>query len=131
MFSAYQYLWLFALYGNIFTSTILNNEIEGESCNLPKGLVNEIRSYRPIVDKIINTVTNGKYKGETYRELAEFVDKFGARLFGTQNLENAIDYMLDKMESYDLENVHGENVTTPHWIRYVVVEYPLNINYNK
>lgn len=49
--------------------------------------------------------------------LAEFTDKFGARLAGSQNLEDAIDYMVEKMKSAGLDNVHTENATVPHWER--------------
>jgi carboxypeptidase Q len=34
-------------------------------------------------------------------------------------LENAIDYMLEKMEKMGLEDVHGEPVVVPHWVRLV------------
>lgn len=97
-------------------ASILDNMVE-DSCNLPVGLVEEIRSYGPVVNKIIDTVTKGYHKGKTYNELAEFVDKFGARQAGTQNLEDSIDFLLNKFPKYGLENVHGENVTIPHWVR--------------
>ncbi|KAJ8917135.1 hypothetical protein NQ315_012627 [Exocentrus adspersus] len=54
---------------------------------------------------------------KTTGELADFVDKFGARLSGTQNLEDSIDYMLALLKEYGLDNVHGEEVTVPHWER--------------
>ncbi|XP_028133815.1 carboxypeptidase Q [Diabrotica virgifera virgifera] len=89
------------------------------SCNLSSDLLKEIRSYQGTVDQIINATTQGLFKGKTYDELAYFVDKFGARQAGSQVLEDSIDYLLDLMQStgYDLDNVHGENVTIPHWIR--------------
>lgn len=90
-----------------------NNKIN--ECNLPIELKNEIASYAPTVQNIINSATNGSFKGVTFNELAVFVDKFGNRITGSQNLENAIDYMLEK--SKNLDNVHGEEVTVPHWIR--------------
>lgn len=49
--------------------------------------------------------------------MAQFVDTFGARVSGTDNLENAIDYVLAKMDEVGLENVHGEKVLVPHWVR--------------
>lgn len=49
--------------------------------------------------------------------LAEFIDKFGSRMTGSQSLENAIDYMVDKLAEVGLENVHTENATVPHWER--------------
>ena len=38
-------------------------------------------------------------------------------LTGTQNLENAIDYMLGALEKDGLDNVHGEEVNVTHWLR--------------
>lgn len=95
---------------------ISTNEVEDE-CNLSPKLIEEIKSYAPIVNQIINEATNGSFKGVTYDELAKFVDKFGGRLSGTKNMEDSIDYMLDLMQQYKLENVHGEDVSVPHWER--------------
>lgn len=49
--------------------------------------------------------------------LAEFTDQFGGRLSGSQNLENAIDFMVKKLKDVGLDNVHTENATVPHWER--------------
>lgn len=96
---------------------IADNKVE--ECSLPQDLINEIASYAPTVQKIIRTSVNGSFKGVTYNELARFVDKFGNRISGSQNLENAIDYMINKSIASGLDNVHGEEVKVPHWIRYV------------
>ncbi|XP_046435612.1 carboxypeptidase Q-like [Neodiprion fabricii] len=93
----------------------IDNEVD--QCSLPENLVKEIESYAPTVNKIINETVNGLYKGTTWQELATFVDKFGPRLSGSQVLENAIDYMLDKLVKHGLENVHGEEAVLPHWVR--------------
>lgn len=87
-------------------------------CNLSQTLIDEIRGYQTVANKIFKTLLTGSFKGRTYSELAYFVDRFGSRLAGSQNLENAIDYMLDKMTQDGLENVHGEEVNIPHWVRY-------------
>ena len=88
-------------------------------CNLPRELIDEIRTYAPIVRLIRSVVVddNGPLKNSTWMELEKFVDDFGYRQAGTQNLENSIDYMLDKLRSAKLDNVHGENASVPHWIR--------------
>nr|CAI5820320.1 unnamed protein product [Callosobruchus analis] len=65
-------------------SVTIGSRAENHICDLPKELVEEIRSYQPTVDKIINEVTKGHLKGKTYNSLADFVDKFGARLSGTK-----------------------------------------------
>lgn len=49
--------------------------------------------------------------------LAYLVDTFGPRFSGTPALEDAIDWMLSEMESDGLENVHGEQVMVPRWVR--------------
>lgn len=111
IFLLYFCLLLFLpIYGDIY-----NNEIE--KCNLSNELVSEIQNYQPIANKIIDVVLNGEYKNMTYKHLAEFVDKFGNRMAGTENLENAIDYMLEKLKDVYLENVHSEEVVIPNWIR--------------
>ncbi|XP_063909154.1 carboxypeptidase Q-like [Zophobas morio] len=86
-------------------------------CNLPNELKTEIASYSSTVEKIINAAVNGSFKGVTYQELTLFVDTFGNRIAGSQNLENAIDYMINKSIADGLDNVHGEDVQVPHWVR--------------
>lgn len=49
--------------------------------------------------------------------LSEMVDRFGGRMSGSQNLEEAIDYMVDVMKKAGLDNVHTEDATVPHWER--------------
>lgn len=98
--------------------TVCNiNDNEIDRCNLPQNLITEIRSYQSTVDKIIQETTVGNSKGFTYNELENFVDEFGSRIAGSENLEDAIDYMLNASTAHSLENVHGENVEVPHWIR--------------
>lgn len=99
----------------IVFASIYDNEID--NCNVSTNLKKEIASYGTVVEEIITTLTKGKYKNSTYNHLAEFVDKFGNRIAGSKNLENAIDFMLNKSVTYRLENVHGEEVNVTHWIR--------------
>lgn len=87
------------------------------SCQLPQSLLNEINSYEPVVRAIINEALNGSFKGSTWNELAYFTDTFGPRPSGSEALERSIDYVLNKSIEYGLENVHGEPVTVPHWVR--------------
>ncbi|CAG9853982.1 unnamed protein product [Phyllotreta striolata] len=103
----------------VFTScdTINNDVVQEDECDLPSELIQEIASYQPTVNRIIDSVTKGKHRGQPYKLLEDFIDKFGARQAGTKNLEDSIDYVFDLMRKYNLENVHGENVTVPHWIR--------------
>lgn len=107
-------LFLFAFL-TFVSASVINNEIN--KCNLNSELIEEIQNYQPIVNKIIEEVINGQFQNSTYDYLAEFVDKFGSRLSGTQNLEDSIDYILEKMKGLGLENVHGEPAPVPYWIR--------------
>lgn len=86
-------------------------------CNLSDDIIKEIQSYKPIVDKIIETTTNETFKGRTYELLAEWVDTFGSRLVGTKNLENSIDYLVKMMDQNNITKIYTENATVPHWER--------------
>ncbi|KAF5270400.1 hypothetical protein FQR65_LT05588 [Abscondita terminalis] len=103
-------LWL-TLYAS---SSPLNNEIG--QCNLPFHVKNEIAGYKGIALRIISSI-NGQFKNSTYKMLDDFISAYGNRIAGSENLENAIDYILKKSELYNLENVHGEQVEVPHWVR--------------
>lgn len=52
-----------------------------------------------------------------YERLALLVDQFGPRFSGTESLEMAIDWILQQMEADGLENVRGEEVLVPRWVR--------------
>lgn len=52
-----------------------------------------------------------------FERLAYLVDTFGPRFSGTQSLEDAIDWVLDEMAADGLENVRGEEVMVPRWVR--------------
>ena len=88
-----------------------------KSAELSKSLINEIRSYQDIADKIIDFSLRGAGQNQSYDRLALFTDKFGSRISGSQNLENAIDYMLGQLNKDGLENVHGEDANVTHWMR--------------
>lgn len=108
-------VWLFQVQ---FTIAVDNTETNNvNTCYLPNYLIQEIESYRPLVQSIINETLSGSFKGTTWNELAYFVDKFGPRLSGTATLEESIDYVLNKSTTLGLENVHGEPVDVPHWVR--------------
>ena len=78
-------------------------------------LSNSIKeSYSEITSKIISSVSKDS---TAYKRLAYICDTFGPRLSGSRNLENSIDWILNKMEEDDLENVRGERVKVPTWIR--------------
>ena len=52
-----------------------------------------------------------------FNRLAELCDTFGPRFSGSDNLEKAIDWILTEMNADGLQNVHGEKVMVPKWVR--------------
>ena len=88
-----------------------------KSSPLPAKVIEEIRSYQPIANQIIEYSLHGMGANQSYERLAAFTDKFGSRLSGTKNLEDSIDYILDALEKDGLDNVHGEVVNVTHWKR--------------
>lgn len=71
-------------------------------------------NYRAAADKIIAAALADSL---AYDRLALICDTFGHRISGSENLENAIDWILGRMEKDGLENVHGETVMVPRWVR--------------
>ncbi|KAG0422807.1 hypothetical protein HPB47_001398 [Ixodes persulcatus] len=88
-----------------------------KSSQLPDKLVAEIRGYAPVVNAIIKRVMHGSERNRTYQELVKFVDKFGSRIAGSQNLENSIDYMVTLLSRQGLDAVYTEDAKVPHWER--------------
>ncbi|HUF09575.1 MAG TPA: M28 family metallopeptidase [Rhodothermales bacterium] len=70
--------------------------------------------YRDEATQIIDRLSRDS---EAYDRLADLVDRFGHRFSGSESLENAIDWILEKMEADGLENVRGQKVMVPHWVR--------------
>ncbi|CAK1551626.1 unnamed protein product [Leptosia nina] len=52
-----------------------------------------------------------------YEQFSEFIDKFGARLSGSDVLENSIDYMINLTVASGIDDVTTEEVEVPHWVR--------------
>ena len=71
-------------------------------------------SATDVPTKLIDAATNSDF---AYQRLAQLCDTFGPRFSGTTNLEAAIDWILAQMKKDGLENVHGEKVMVPHWVR--------------
>ncbi|HUQ46789.1 MAG TPA: M20/M25/M40 family metallo-hydrolase [Gemmatimonadaceae bacterium] len=70
--------------------------------------------YRPAANRIIAAAMADS---SAWNRLAEMTDKFGHRLSGSESLERTIDWILVQMKNDGLENVHGEKVMVPHWVR--------------
>lgn len=65
-----------------------------------------------------NLIIDATLKDSTaYNRLAYLCDTFGPRLSGSKNLENSIDWIIKEMKLDGIENVKGERVKVPAWIR--------------
>jgi carboxypeptidase Q len=71
-------------------------------------------SYRALADSLIHGATADS---AAYQRLGLMVDTFGNRLSGSASLEATIDWILGQMKADGLENVRGEPVMVPHWVR--------------
>jgi carboxypeptidase Q len=70
--------------------------------------------YRADADRIVAAALGDS---AAFERLTELVDRFGHRFSGSENLERALDWILAEMERDGLENVRGEPVMVPHWVR--------------
>ncbi|HTH46549.1 MAG TPA: M20/M25/M40 family metallo-hydrolase [Candidatus Limnocylindria bacterium] len=66
------------------------------------------------VDRLVTAATNSP---AGYARLAQLCDTFGSRFTGSTNLEAAIDWILGQMRADGFDNVRGEPVMVPHWVR--------------
>ncbi|GMQ82321.1 MAG: M28 family metallopeptidase [Rhodothermia bacterium] len=73
-----------------------------------------IEQYRADADRLIDAALADSF---AYERLAFMTDTFGPRLSGSKALEDAIDWMLEEMRGDGLENVRGEDVMVPRWVR--------------
>jgi carboxypeptidase Q len=71
-------------------------------------------TYRARADRIIAAALADS---AAWNRLATLTDKFGHRLSGSASLEAAIDWILAEMKRDGLQNVRGEPVMVPHWVR--------------
>lgn len=74
----------------------------------------DVAAYQPAADRIIAAALSDS---QAYARLAELADRFGHRLSGSESLERAIDWILAAMQRDSLQNVRGEPVMVPHWVR--------------
>ena len=71
-------------------------------------------TYRAAADSLINAALKDS---AAWNRLARMTDTFGNRLSGTESLERTIDWVIAEMKRDGLENVRGEPVKVPHWVR--------------
>jgi len=70
--------------------------------------------YRAAAARIIGAALTSD---RAYSRLAHLTDHIGNRLSGSQNLERAIEWAISEMKRDGLDNVRGEKVMVPHWVR--------------
>ncbi len=95
----------------IFLTTILLCSVTTTADLLAQDIA---RTYQKAADRLIDAALADS---AAYERLSLLVDKFGHRLSGSANLENALDWILQEMQNDGLENIRGEPVMVPRWIR--------------
>src|SRR5215211_7067893 len=70
--------------------------------------------YREAADRLIDAATRDS---AAWQRIALLSDTFGPRFNGTPALERAIDWVLAEMKRDGLDNVRGEPVMVPRWVR--------------
>ena len=70
--------------------------------------------YQSVADRLMDAALADS---AAFQRLTELVDRFGHRLSGSASLEQAIDWILAEMKNDGLDNVRGEPVMVPHWVR--------------
>lgn len=73
-----------------------------------------IENYRAPAGRIIGAALVSNH---AYQRLAYLTDHIGHRLSGSKALERAIEWALAEMKRDGLDNVRGEKVMVPHWVR--------------
>jgi carboxypeptidase Q len=70
--------------------------------------------YRAVADRLIQAATADS---AAWQRIAELTERFGNRFSGTPSLERAIDWVAAEMKKDGLQNVRGEPVMVPRWVR--------------
>ncbi|HEU4837418.1 MAG TPA: M28 family metallopeptidase [Pyrinomonadaceae bacterium] len=107
-------LFVFVL---IFVPTIVAQQPPGSPTPTPTPLpppTVKIDRYRAAAARIIGAALTSD---RAYSRLAHLTDHIGNRLSGSQNLERAIEWAITEMKRDGLDNVRGEKVMVPHWVR--------------
>ena len=69
------------------------------------------------VETSLKIISKSLTDSTAYNRLGYMCDTFGPRLSGSKNLENATNWILKEMKNDGFENVRGEKVAVPTWIR--------------
>eukprot|EP01113_Clastostelium_recurvatum_P043785 TRINITY_DN729_c0_g1_i3.p1 TRINITY_DN729_c0_g1~~TRINITY_DN729_c0_g1_i3.p1 ORF type:complete len:559 (+),score=117.57 TRINITY_DN729_c0_g1_i3:77-1678(+) len=82
---------------------------------------------RMIIQAAMHDSSPHNYTGLAFERLSDLTTIFGPRLSGSKALEDALDWILQKMDEDGLANVQVDNVTVPAWVRgheYVTMNLP-------
>jgi carboxypeptidase Q len=71
-------------------------------------------TFRATADQLIAAATQDS---AAYDRLTLLVDTFGHRFSGSESLENSLDWIIKEMVEDGLENVRGQPVRVPRWVR--------------
>jgi carboxypeptidase Q len=71
-------------------------------------------AYQSSANRLISEALGSRL---AFDRLAELCDTFGPRFTGSTNLEAAIDWSLTELKKDGFQNVRGEKVMAPHWVR--------------
>lgn len=80
----------------------------------PAGAQSLTVQYQKTADRIVAAALSDS---AAWNRIAELTEKFGSRFSGSASLEQAIDWIVVKMKADGLDNVRGEPVMVPRWIR--------------
>ena len=72
------------------------------------------KQYQATADRIAEAALKNN---DAYNKLEELCVGIGHRLSGSANLEKAIRWAIDTLKKDGQENVRGEKVMVPHWVR--------------
>lgn len=68
-------------------------------------------------ENIKQIIEKGMSSDIAWDRLTYMADTFGPRFSGSENLENALDWIVEKMQEDGFDNVWKQPVMVPHWIR--------------
>jgi carboxypeptidase Q len=97
-----------------FRSSLTAAVLAAATFSHPLGAQSIADRYRGDANRVIDAALKDS---TAWNRLAEMTEKFGNRLSGTPALEQTIDWVIAKMKEDGLQNVRGEPVMVPVWVR--------------
>ncbi|HWL92119.1 MAG TPA: M20/M25/M40 family metallo-hydrolase [Phycisphaerae bacterium] len=73
-----------------------------------------VAAYKDVANRIIDASLK---KNDAWKKMEELCDGIGHRLSGSKSLDQAIAWALDTLKADGQENVRGEKVMIPRWVR--------------